>query len=524
MAMRKCLIFFMALSMLFVQIPVQAFATGADLTVAAENGADGGKGHDQTLKAENGENGGNGGNGETSSVFYGGKNGADGADGAAGADQVKAADGQDGADGQQLSLKSPGESFGTIAVTGGDGGDGGDGGHGGVGGNGGNGGRGGNGGDFNAFSVYTSGDGGDGGDGGTSGESGTGSVQVGERGKPPTRPGDYDEEPDPGYNTGMANGRGGAEHFGGGGRKGGMMRDTSSVYSFNTGNGGDGGIGGAGGDGGAAGEVGLAGDASLTVEGGLCTPEMTVAGRSGNVSVSIDTLFVSEDMTLNISTGSSADIGSVGDVSVSIGMLYIDGEMTINFSGLPADSVVIDQVVMPADSMLTFKRNGGEKITIHELYTTQSSVLIGLDYAVITNGVTVYEPIVKAARVERLGPSEAAVTFTSDETSTYYYMVSDRWMKNPPIDTSGDGELCIADEETTLHLTGLSRGKLYVYIAVKDILNAVSYPVMISIPAYLHLPQTGDSSHPGGWAVLMIGSLCGLTALMVCRRRQDRAG
>ena len=123
---------------------------------------------------------------------------------------------------------------------------------------------------------------------------------------------------------------------------------------------------------------------------------MTVAGKSGNVSVSIWALFADENMTVNLSAASSDDVGSVGEVSVSIGMLYIDGEMTINFSGLSAGSVVIDRVVMPADSLLTFRRSGGEKITIRELYTTQSSVIIGLDHAAITNGVTVYEPIVEA--------------------------------------------------------------------------------------------------------------------------------
>lgn len=138
-------------------------------------------------------------------------------------------------------------------------------------------------------------------------------------------------------------------------------------------------------------------------------------------------------------------------------MLYIDGEMTINFSGLSAGSVVIDRVVMPADSLLTFRRSGGEKITIRELYTTQSSVIIGLDHAAITNGVTVYEPIVEAVEVKRISSSEATVTFTSDETGSYYYMVTDRWMEEPQIDTSGEGEPCIADEELTLHLTGACR-------------------------------------------------------------------
>lgn len=205
-------------------------------------------------------------------------------------------------------------------------------------------------------------------------------------------------------------------------------------------------------------------------------------------------------------------------------MLYIDGEMTINFSGLSAGSVVIDRVVMPADSLLTFRRSGGEKITIRELYTTQSSVIIGLDHAAITNGVTVYEPIVEAVEVKRISSSEATVTFTSDETGSYYYMVTDRWMEEPQIDTSGEGEPCIADEELTLHLTGLAGGKQYVYVTVKDILNAVSYPVMISIPAYPAPPRTGDGSHPGSWATLMTVSLCGLTALAASRRRQDKVG
>lgn len=61
------------------------------------------------------------------------------------------------------------------------------------------------------------------------------------------------------------------------------------------------------------------------------------------------------------------------------------------------------------------------------------------------------------------------------------------------------------------------------YIVVKDPMDAVSDPVMIAIPAYPDPPRTGDGSQPGWWAALMVVSLCGLTALMVSRRRQDRA-
>ena len=38
-----------------------------------------------------------------------------------------------------------------------------------------------------------------------------------------------------------------------------------------------------------------------------------------------------------------------------------------------------------------------------------------MDHAVLTNGVTVYEPIVEVTEVKRLSHSEATVTFTSDE-------------------------------------------------------------------------------------------------------------
>lgn len=89
-----------------------------------------------------------------------------------------------------------------------------------------------------------------------------GAIAAGEMGHPPTTQGDYDVDPGPGYNTGMATGSGGAEHFGG-----------------------------AGGNGGAPGKVGHGGDASFTMEGTLCTPVLTITGKAGNVSVSIGALF-----------------------------------------------------------------------------------------------------------------------------------------------------------------------------------------------------------------------------------------
>lgn len=56
----------------------------------------------------------------------------------------------------------------------------------------------------------------------------------------------------------MATGSGGAEHFGGAGGKGGIIRDSLSWDTGNGGNGGDGGVGGAGGNGGKPGRSAMA--------------------------------------------------------------------------------------------------------------------------------------------------------------------------------------------------------------------------------------------------------------------------
>lgn len=102
-------------------------------------------------------------------------------------------------------------------------------------------------------------------------------------------------------------------------------------------------------------------------------------------------LFAEENTTVNLTALAPDDTGKVAEMSVSIGTLYVEGKTTLNLSGMPEGSVVIDRVVMPANSLLTITRNGGAKVTIHELYTTQSSLIIGMDHAVLTNGVTVYE-------------------------------------------------------------------------------------------------------------------------------------
>jgi hypothetical protein len=182
-----------------------------------------------------------------------------------------------------------------------------------------------------------------------------------------------------------------------------------------------------------------------------------------------------------------------GNVSVSIGTLYVDGNMTINISGLLADDVVIDRVIMPANSVLTVTKNGGENITIGELITTQSSVIIGSDYVNII-AVDVYEPLIAEKEVKRLSHSEATVTFTCDETGSYYYAVAGRWEKAPTLDTSGEGQPCSANEEITLHLTGISSGEQYVYLAIKDEMGAICDPVVIAIPVYEDLSPIEDTS------------------------------
>ena len=84
-------------------------------------------------------------------------------------------------------------------------------------------------------------------------------------------------------------------------------------------------------------------------------------GKAGNVSVSIGALFAEENTTVNLTALAPDDTGKVAEMSVSIGTLYVEGKTTLNLSGMPEGSVVIDRVVMPANSLLTITRNGGPR-------------------------------------------------------------------------------------------------------------------------------------------------------------------
>ena len=78
----------------------------------------------------------------------------------------------------------------------------------------------------------------------------------------------------------MATGSGGAEHFGGAGGKGGIIRDSLSWDTGNGGNGGDGGVGGAGGNGGKPGKSAQAANPTYPMKGPISKPCITKRGKA----------------------------------------------------------------------------------------------------------------------------------------------------------------------------------------------------------------------------------------------------
>lgn len=93
-------------------------------------------------------------------------------------------------------------------------------------------------------------------------------------------------------------------------------------------------------------------------------------------------------------------------------------------------------------------------------------------------------PTLTAGKVSRTSDTEAAVTFTSNEAGTYYYVVVESGAAAPSIDTSGSGTACDTSEQTIL-LTDLSADAKDIYIVVRDVAgNVSSPPLKMEIPAY----------------------------------------
>ena len=102
-------------------------------------------------------------------------------------------------------------------------------------------------------------------------------------------------------------------------------------------------------------------------------------------------------------------------------------------------------------------------------------------------------PTLTAGAATRVKPSEATVTFTTDEDCEYYYEVVADGATAPTIDTSGDGTECVAGT-VTIELTGVEAGAKDIYITAKDSADNVSTQIKVDIP--------GDTTGPALTLVL----------------------
>lgn len=103
-------------------------------------------------------------------------------------------------------------------------------------------------------------------------------------------------------------------------------------------------------------------------------------------------------------------------------------------------------------------------------------------------------PILSGGAVSRISDTQAQITFTSDESGSYYYAVTDKDADEPVIDTNGDGIECTTTE-TVLALNDLTPGVKQIYIVVKDDAGNVSEPLILIIPTYRYAAKISDTEY-----------------------------
>ena len=100
-------------------------------------------------------------------------------------------------------------------------------------------------------------------------------------------------------------------------------------------------------------------------------------------------------------------------------------------------------------------------------------------------------PALSDFAVSRASDSTASVTFTASERGSYYYVPSESETPVPSIDTTGDGFVMSAGEQT-LELDGIDPGKSYLHIVAKDVAGNFCEVQTIEILGFLPAPTNAD--------------------------------
>ena len=129
-------------------------------------------------------------------------------------------------------------------------------------------------------------------------------------------------------------------------------------------------------------------------------------------------------------------------------------------------------------------------VLFNEQYNSAKQTDYASRFCTVTLTVDNTAPELSGFAVSRASDSTASVAFSASERGSYYYVVSDSETV-PSIDTTGDGSIMSAGEQT-LELSDVSSGKSYLHIVAKDVAGNVCNVQTIQILGFLPAPTNAD--------------------------------
>ena len=240
----------------------------------------------------------------------------------------------------------------------------------------------------------------------------------------------------------------------------------------------------------------------------VCTADGVKTGTVGSTLTAIESNLSSEwKLTL---LDKSRDF-SVTETEVE---KFTGGTLTLHYTGAQTGpNEYISAIFYDADGKpayygmlknLTAEADGSVELTVPAgldegeyklvLFNEQYNGAKQTDYAsrfcTMTLTVDNTAPQLSDFAVSRASESTASVTFSASERGSYYYVVSDSETV-PPIDTTGDGSVMSAGEQT-LELDNVPAGKSYLHIVAKDVAGNVCKVQTIQILGFLPAPTNAD--------------------------------
>ena len=174
-------------------------------------------------------------------------------------------------------------------------------------------------------------------------------------------------------------------------------------------------------------------------------------------------------------------------------------------------------------ALFTVFDNGGFWVINHGSYVKGAEVTVT---AVAGPGA----PVLTSGSVGRTSDTTATVSFTSDSPGLYAWQLDGTAPSVVPFALSDPITMVVGTN--TISLTGLTAGPHTIYIVARGANQILSETLVINIPGFTpggststpgshasDVPQTGDSSNTQAWLFVLIGSLLGLCALTVLRKR-----